>query len=35
MVVQFWLRTGDEEVELSFSGGGGKASTPGVLEGMF
>ena len=35
VVVQFWLRPGDEAVELSFSGGGGKVETPGVLEGMF
>jgi len=35
VVVQFWLRPGDAAVELSFSGGGGKASTPAVLEGMF
>lgn len=35
VVVQFWLRPGDAPVELSFSGGAGKVSTPGVLEGMF
>jgi inner membrane protein len=35
VVVQFWLRPGNAPVELSFSGGGGKASTPMVLEGMF
>ncbi|MDF1583614.1 MAG: metal-dependent hydrolase [Methyloprofundus sp.] len=36
VVVQFWLRPGDEVVvELSFGGGGRKAATPGVLEGMF
>lgn len=35
VVVQFWLKPGDAGVELSFSGGGGKASTPGMLEGMF
>ncbi len=34
VVVQFWLRPGDEVVEFSFSGGG-SISTPGVLEGMF
>ncbi|MEA3483478.1 MAG: hypothetical protein U9R65_16150 [Pseudomonadota bacterium] len=34
VVVQFWLRPGDEGVEFRFSGGG-NASTPGVLEGMF
>jgi len=34
VVVQFWLRPGDEVVELSFSGGGSD-STLGVLEGMF
>jgi len=34
VVVQFWLKPGDEGVELSFSGGG-SGSTPGVLEGMF
>ena len=35
VVVQFWLRPGDEGVELSFSGEGGKAATPGVLDRMF
>jgi inner membrane protein len=35
VVVQFWLRPGDAPVELSFAGGGGRSSTPGVLEGMF
>ena len=35
VVVQFWLKPGDAGVELSFSGEGGKAATPGVLEGMF
>ncbi|MBS3954236.1 MAG: metal-dependent hydrolase, partial [Methylomicrobium sp.] len=35
VMVQFWLRQGDAAVELSFSGGGGKVTTPGVLEGMF
>jgi inner membrane protein len=35
VVVQFWLRPGGEGVELRFTGEGGKASTPGVLEGMF
>ncbi|MCD2453812.1 hypothetical protein GO003_025900 [Methylicorpusculum oleiharenae] len=35
VVVLFWLRPGDEAVELSFSGGGGKVATPWVLEGMF
>ena len=34
VVVQFWLRPGDEVVELSFSGGE-SGSTPDVLEGMF
>lgn len=34
-VVQFWLRPGDEAVELRFDGGTGKVETPGVLEGMF
>ena len=34
VVVQFWLRSGDDGVELRFSGGG-SVSTPGVLEGMF
>jgi len=34
VVVQFWLRPGDEGVELRFSGGE-SGSTPGVLEGMF
>ena len=34
VVVQFWLRPGDEVVELSFSGGE-SVSTPDVLEGMF
>lgn len=32
--VQFWLRPGDDVVELSFSGGR-EASTPTVLEEMF
>ncbi|WP_404357047.1 hypothetical protein [Methylotuvimicrobium sp. KM1] len=35
VVVQFWLRPGDEMVELSFSGGGGKVVTPGVLDRLF
>jgi len=35
VVVQFWLRPGDEGVELSFSGGGKADSVPGVLDGMF
>jgi inner membrane protein len=35
VVVQFWLTLGDEGVELSFSSGEGKASTPRVLDGMF
>lgn len=35
VVVQFWLRPGDEAVELRFDGVGGHSSTPGVLEGMF
>ena len=35
VVVQFWLRPGDEAVELRFDGGAGKVETPGVLEGMF
>jgi len=34
VVVQFWLRPGDEVVEWSFSGSR-EISTPGVLEGMF
>jgi len=34
VVVQFWLRPGDESVELKFSGGG-SGSTLGVLEGIF
>jgi len=34
VVVQFWLRPGDEVVELSFSGGE-SGSTPGVLVRMF
>jgi len=35
VMVQFWLRPGDEGVELNFSGGGRKVLTPKVLEGMF
>jgi inner membrane protein len=35
VVVQFWLQPGDVGVELSFSGGAGEVSTPGVLERMF
>lgn len=35
VVVQFWLKPGDEAVELRFDGGTGKVETPGVLEGMF
>lgn len=34
VVVQFWLRPGDEGVELRFSGGG-SGEALGVLEGMF
>ena len=34
VVVQFWLKPGDDIVELRFSGGE-SGSTPGVLEGMF
>ncbi|WP_426994084.1 hypothetical protein [Methylomonas sp. CM2] len=34
VVVQFWLRPGDEAVELKFEGGG-KASTPKMLERIF
>lgn len=33
--MQFCLRPGDAAVELSISGGAGKVTTPGVLEGMF
>jgi inner membrane protein len=35
VVVLFWLRPGDWEVELSFAGGAEQASTPAVLEGVF
>ena len=35
VVVQFWLRPGDEPVELRFDDGPEKVQTPGVLEGMF
>ncbi|MDD2760981.1 MAG: hypothetical protein PHH11_11890 [Methylomonas sp.] len=35
VVVQFWLKSGDEAVEVRFDGGAGKIETPGVLEGMF
>jgi len=35
VVVQFWLKPGDVGVELSFSGEGGKAATPRVLDRMF
>lgn len=35
VVVQFWLRPGDEAVELRFAGDGRKSATPAVLEGMF
>ncbi|MDD2760982.1 MAG: metal-dependent hydrolase, partial [Methylomonas sp.] len=35
VVVQFWLRSGDEAVELRISGGAGMVETPTVLERMF
>ena len=35
VMVQFWLRPGDEGVELSFAESGKKVAVPGVLDGMF
>ena len=35
VVVQFWLRPGDETVELSFGWSSGNDSLPGALEGLF
>jgi inner membrane protein len=34
VVVQFWLRPGDEGVELSFGGSNGGVEVPGVLIGL-
>ncbi len=34
VVVQFWLKPGDEVVELSFSDGGGVGSIPDVLNNL-
>jgi inner membrane protein len=35
VVMQFWLKPGDDPVELKFPVGGGETTTPGVLKGMF
>ena len=34
VVVQFWLRPGDEVVELRFSSGGSSSSMPDVLNNL-